>query len=195
MIENILFLVFIVIIYIFLLLNNNNIFYTKSEYGVYTIIKDADKKDKLNLLTLIIQNMYKLKEHLVNNINKLQDYKEYIKLLDINFNKDRTYIYETDITKKENKNITSFSVNKGEELSICLKSKETEKLHDINILMYVVIHEMAHFACPEIGHGDLFQKIFKKFLEEAINIGIYKYEDYSKTPQEYCGIILNTSII
>jgi hypothetical protein len=195
MIEIILLFVFIVIIYIFLLLNNNNIVYTKSEYGVYTIIKDSNKKDKLNLLTLIIQNMYKLKKHLINNINNFPDYKEYIKLLDINFNKDRTYIYETDISKEENKNITSFSVNKGEELSICLKSKQTNELHNINILMYVVIHEMSHFACPEIGHGDLFQKIFKKFIEEAITIGIYQYENYAKSPQEYCGIILNTSII
>ena len=61
--------------------------------------------------------------------------------------------------------------------------------------MYVVIHEMSHFACPEIGHGPLFQKIFKKFLEESIKIGIYNYEDYNKNSVEYCGMNLNSSIL
>ena len=146
----------------------------------------------MTILIKIISNMYKLKNHLKNNIDKFPEYQEYILLLDNNFNKNRTQIYETNINDD---NITSFSVNKGEELSICLKSKKTGDLHNINLLMYVVIHEMAHFACPEIGHGPLFQKIFKKFLEEAINIEIYKYENYSKSPQEYCGINLNSSII
>mgnify|MGYP000978029137 FL=1 len=85
--------------------------------------------------------MYNLKYHLLVNIDKLQDYDEYIKLLDKNFNKERTVIYETN---NQNMDITSFSVNKGEELSICLNSRKTGELHDINLLMYVIIHEMAH---------------------------------------------------
>ena len=61
--------------------------------------------------------------------------------------------------------------------------------------MYVAIHEMAHIACPEIGHGSLFKKIFRFLCEEAINIGIYKKVDYSANPIEYCGMILSSSII
>ena len=91
--------------------------------------------------------------------------------------------------------MTSYSVNKGEELSVCLKSKTTGELHDINLLMYVIIHEMSHFACPEIGHGDLFQKIFKKFIDISIKIGIYNYDDYSTKPIEYCGMILSSSVV
>lgn len=192
MINKIILTILIIIIYIFLILNNNNIIYIKSDIANFTVIKDNISQYKLILLEEIISNMYKLKNYLKNNIDKFPEYQEYILLLDNNFNKNRTHIYETNI---DNNNVTSFSVNKGEELSICLKSKKTGDLHNINILMYVVIHEMAHFACPEIGHGPLFQKIFKKFLEEAINIGIYKYENYSKYPQEYCGINLNSSII
>jgi hypothetical protein len=178
-----------------MILNTNNTFYIKSNYGIYTIIQDSTKNNpKLLLLSNIIKNMYLLKKHLIDNINNFEEYKEYIKLLDINFNEKRTYIYETDITNSDN--LTSFSVNKGEELSICLKSKKNKgELHNINLLMYVVIHEMAHFACPEIGHGVLFQKIFKKFIEESIKIEIYKYDDYTKFPQEYCGILLNSSIV
>jgi predicted metal-dependent hydrolase len=135
--------------------------------------------------------MYKLKNYMVYNINKFPEYKEYINQLNENFTEKRTTIYETDPTS----DLTSFSVNKGEELSICLKSKKTGELHDINLLMYVVIHEMAHFACPDVGHGLLFKKIFKKFIEEAININLYKKVDYSEHPVEYCGMTLSSSII
>jgi predicted metal-dependent hydrolase len=192
MIDKIILTILIIIIYIFLILNNNNIIYINSNNGIYTVIKDNESQNKVILLKEIINNMYKLKNYLVNNIDKFSEYKDYIDLLNKNFNQNRTSIYETN---SNDTNVTSFSVNKGEELSICLKSRKTGDLHNINLLMYVVIHEMAHFACPEIGHGPLFQKIFKKFLEEAINIGIYKYDNYSKYPQEYCGLNLNSSII
>jgi predicted metal-dependent hydrolase len=191
MIEAIIFLILLIFIYIFLILNNNNVIYVKSENGIYTIIKGPDKNTKLSLLSKIIENMYYLKNFLINNIDNYPDYTKYIKLLDINFNKFRTRIYETN----NDSNLTSYSVNKGEELSICLKSKKTGELHNINLLMYVVIHEMSHFACPEIGHGPLFQKIFKKFIEVSIEIGIYNYENYYDNPVEYCGMDLNSSII
>jgi predicted metal-dependent hydrolase len=61
--------------------------------------------------------------------------------------------------------------------------------------MYVVIHEMAHFACPEIGHGELFKKIFKHLIEVAIKLNIYEKVDYSTYPVEYCGMVLSSSII
>jgi len=172
MLDIIFFITLIIFIYIFLKLNSNNTLYINTDNGVIVINKDKNKNAKTILMTKIINNMYILKNYLFNNIDKFKEYEEYIKLLNKNFNKNRTHIYETD----PNSSYTSFSVNKGEELSICLKSKENKNLHDINLLMYVVIHEMSHFACPEIGHGPLFQKIFKKFLEEAIIIGIYIYK-------------------
>jgi hypothetical protein len=61
--------------------------------------------------------------------------------------------------------------------------------------MYVALHEMAHIACPEVGHGELFKKIFKFLTLEAINIGIYNKDDYSASPVEYCGMILSSTIV
>ena len=103
-----------------------------------------------------------------------------------------------DVKVRENEggnDLTSYSVNKGEELSFCLKSKKTGELHEINLLMYVALHEMAHIACPEIGHGELFKKIFKFLTEQAIEIGIYKYDDYETKPVEYCGMMLSSNIL
>ena len=61
--------------------------------------------------------------------------------------------------------------------------------------MYVAIHELAHIGCHEIGHTDLFKKIFAFYLEVAIELGIYKHVDYEIDPVEYCGMILSSSII
>jgi hypothetical protein len=47
---------------------------------------------------------------------------------------------------------TSYSVNKGEELVFCLRSKQTNKLHDINDLMYICFVFGAYsflFICYE----------------------------------------------
>ena len=135
--------------------------------------------------------MYILKNHLIINIDSFPEYKKYIEQLNINFTESRTVIYETD----NNSDLTSYSDNKGEELSICLKSKNNNKLHDINLLNYVAIHEMSHFACPDIGHGEIFKKIFKFFTQEAVKIGIYQKENFETNPIEYCGMILSSSII
>ena len=127
---------------------------------------------------------------MVNNKESFPGFEEYIDQLSENFNENRTIIYETDPTS----NLTSYSVNKGEELSFCLHSKKTKELHDINLLMYVAIHEMSHIACPEIGHGELFKKIFKNFVQIAVELNIYDKVDYNLYPIEYCGMNLNSSI-
>ena len=94
-----------------------------------------------------------------------------------------------------NSEYTSYSINKGEELVFCLRSKYTNKLHDINDIMYVAIHEIAHIGCPEIGHTPLFKKINKFLLERAVNKGLYTFENYRKTQKEYCGITLTSNIL
>jgi predicted metal-dependent hydrolase len=192
--ETILISTIIIVIYIYFFLNKKNFISIESNTGTkYMVYNDNLNKDKANLLSMIVKNMCLLKNYLLKNIetDDLKEYASYIKQLDKNFNEDRTVIYETDPTS----DLTSYSVNKGEELSVCLKSKTSGRLHEINLLMYVIIHEMSHFACPEIGHGQLFQKIFKKFLEVSIKLNIYSYDDYTSKPVEYCGMILSSSVV
>jgi hypothetical protein len=191
--ESIFIAMVIILIYIYLFPNNNLKYIEASNGEHFTVYSDTpeNEKNKANLLAKIVENMYKLKNHLIENVKSFPEYTEYIKQLDENFNGSRTQILETDYDS----DLTSFSVNKGEEVSFCLKSKKTRKIHDINLMMYVAIHEMSHFACPEIGHGELFKKIFKKFIEESIIINIYTKVDYSDNPVEYCGMILSSSII
>lgn len=90
---------------------------------------------------------------------------------------------------------TSYTINKGERIIVCIREKDTNKFSDENAVMYVVIHELTHMAITEIGHTPLFWDKFKWFLNEAVEIGIYNKVDYSKNPVNYCGIKLTTSVI
>ena len=96
---------------------------------------------------------------------------------------------------------TSYSVNKGDELVICLRSKvDYDKFHNINVIEYVVLHEISHIASPIYeenynNHGPIFKKTFAFIANVASDAGYYKKIDFKNNPTEYCGIIINESII
>ena len=189
--ETLIIIVFIIVFYIVFIMNNSSLVKFNID-GENILVRDTpDKEESSKLLGELINRMYTLKKYVVENKNKYLDFKEYINQFDENFNKNRTKIYETSLTSE----YTSYSINKGEELVFCLRSKTTGKLHDINLLIYVAVHELAHTACPETGHTPLFNKIFKFLLERAIEIELYYYEDYSNHPIEYCGMKLYTNIL
>jgi len=190
--NSILFSLIIIFLYIFLFLNRNNVIYIETYNGTkYLVTNDSLKNEAAQLLSNIVEHMFKLKNYLYLHIEEYKEYKEYISQLNDNLKEANTKIFETD----PNSELTSYSVNKGEELAFCLKSKKTGQLHDINLLMYVALHEMAHIGCPETGHGELFKKIFKFLTEKAIELNIYTKVDYNATPIEYCGMILSSSIV
>ena len=190
--ETFLIAIIVIIIYLFLFHNKKNVILIDGrDNNKYLVYNDNKKNESALLLSDVIINMFKLKDYLYNNIDKYSEYKEYIKQLNRNLNKDRSLIYEND----PNSELTSFSVNKGEEIAFCLKSKRTGNIHQLNLIMYVALHEMAHIACPEVGHGLLFQKIFKFLIEVAIEIGLYKLDNYDSNPVEYCGMMLTSNIL
>ena len=86
---------------------------------------------------------------------------------------------------------TSYSVNKGEEIVLCIRNKDI--LMDLNTMMFVVLHELSHLASESIGHTDEFWSNFKFLLGEAIKLGLYKPIDYKKSPKRYCGIKIKDS--
>jgi predicted metal-dependent hydrolase len=58
----------------------------------------------------------------------------------------------------------SYTINK-QKIYLCTESDG--QVYDDNMLTYVILHELAHTQCPEIGHGERFQKIFKSLLDRA----------------------------
>lgn len=157
----------------------------------YLVRVREDNKEAANILAKISMNMYKLDKYLFDNINKYPNYEKYIKQLNKKLKNSK--IQES----TDNGIYTSYSINKGEQLVFCLRSRKdnTGKLHDLNLLMYVVLHEMAHVACPEYGHTELFKDIFGFLTTEAIKLDIYKKIDFKNDNKEYCGLTITDSIV
>lgn len=86
---------------------------------------------------------------------------------------------------------TSYSVNKGEEIVLCIRNKGI--LMELNTMMFVVLHELSHLASESIGHTDEFWTNFRWILEESINIGVYQHQEFNKKPIEYCGMSITSS--
>lgn len=185
----------IAIIFIFRKFANIGMTYVKSDIdGEYYLVRDEiDKNQAANILAKIRQNVNKLIDYLYININDEHnhEYKDYIIRL---HEKGRNII----IVESEKDSIyTSYSVGKGEQIVFCLRSRRGHNgLHDLNLMMYVVLHEISHVACPIYdNHGPLFKKIFSFIAMTAVDIGIYRKINFAHDPMEYCGLTISDSII
>jgi hypothetical protein len=83
---------------------------------------------------------------------------------------------------------TSYSVNKGEKLVVCMRSKDDNTFHEDNTIFFVVLHELAHIMTKSIGHNEEFWNNFRYLLKHCIEIKLYNYQDFNNKPEDYCGI-------
>jgi predicted metal-dependent hydrolase len=92
---------------------------------------------------------------------------------------------------------TSYTVNKGQKLVLCIRQKNKSKqlIKDRNLLRYVVFHEAGHYASKTVGHNKEFWTNFKFIIKEAVEAGLYTKTNYKENPQPYCGITVSSSII
>jgi hypothetical protein len=68
----------------------------------------------------------------------------------------------------------SYTINK-EKIYLCLKDENGDYYSD-NMLIYVFLHELAHFLNKDdIGHTEKFHEIFQDLLEKAHDIGVYNF--------------------
>lgn len=181
---------------------NNDIVYIESMVDNNTyIIRRGNKKDKNYLqksadtLAEINRRINILIDHLEKKYKNNNEFSHNIAFLKENYS--HYILSEAAIDKR----YTTFTINK-KDMHICLRTRDdNEKLYDMNTLMYVILHELAHLCNydkkgnPITGHGLEFKILFKLLVSEAININIYNYIDYEKTPTEYCGIIISTQIL
>jgi len=79
----------------------------------------------------------------------------------------------------------SYTINK-DKIYLCLRDKKTGEYVTLNMLVYVILHEYAHFLNKEdVGHTKHWQDIFDSLLVKASEIGIYNpsipiIDDYSE---------------
>lgn len=170
--------------------------YLMNHYGEVEYVKSStdqreylvrnldDKQEAANLLADITKDLKTLVNHMMA---KFPNNKDVVQLYN-NFNP--ASISEGSVDS----GYTSYSVNKGEKIIICIRQKN-QTFVEKNTILYVAIHELGHLMTPEIGHTASFWKNFKFLLNEAVSIGIYKKTDYAEAPEDYCGIKITNSVI
>jgi predicted metal-dependent hydrolase len=148
----------------------------------YTVQIKEDAKEAADLIATIKNKLKTLLEHLQKTYGSSDSR---IAMLTANYRPERVS------EGVDTPGYTSYSVNKGEQIVLCLRNKD--KLMDVNTMMFVVLHEFAHLATESIGHTEEFWTNFKWILEESMNIGIYARQDFKTTNVDYCGIKITSS--
>jgi hypothetical protein len=140
-----------------------------------------DKQEAADLLAKVRNRMKKIYVHLQSAFPD----KPQVKRLLQRFKADPDRILESTPDAEH----TSYSVNKGEKVHLCLRQRQggDESLVNENVMVFVSLHEMAHMITDSIGHEPEFWNNFGWLLKEAEKIGAYQYQDFKAHPVRYCG--------
>lgn len=179
--------IIVLVTYIYNSTYNLNLIHVKSTYDnrIYLV---QNKPDKLEAANLFAQ----LHEKIELFVSKLKD------KYDASDERVNRFLkkFNIDAIREAvpNSNQTSYTINKGEKIIVCVRSRNSEnKLTDLNTILFVVLHELAHIMTISIGHKEEFWENFKFILAHAIEWNIYKEEDYNSNPKPYCGIKITDS--
>ena len=74
-------------------------------------------------------------------------------------------------------------------ITLCLINPKTQKYYNINVIMYVALHELAHVITKDKegdDHGPIYKKNFAELLDIAKEKGVY--DARVTIPETYCGI-------
>jgi hypothetical protein len=167
-------------------------------------------KRNINVKSSVDHRVYSVRSDVQNAVDSADTLaKLYQRMVELSHHLDPNNIYHKRILKrihtiviKENplvippSSLTSYTINKGEEIVLCLREPKTQTLHTIDKLTYVMIHEMAHIGCPEVGHTALFKEVFTDLLKIAVfKAAILQKTDYATSPDSYCGITISERLL
>lgn len=157
---------------------------------MYKVRKVGNAKAAADTLARLSQKLTKLVEHAKSTNGPHEKHEA-----DINRLVDR---FDTDAIGEASEyisdgSLTSYTVNKGEKIGFCLKCREcdNETFEKDNTLVFVGVHELAHIANDEEGHGTKFQELNKFLLGKATECGVWSFQDYRSQPVRYCGTLIN----
>lgn len=187
--QNLIFIITIFIlsmcIYMYIENKRNDLIYVKSDIDgeKYLVQKYNDSKLAANLLSKTRKKLNDLTNYCYKKYN----------------NKATTRLrnkFDSDVIVEVGKGskYTSYSVNKGEKIVLCLRSRDgNNKLIDENTLIFVAIHELSHVMTITKHHQKEFWDNFRFLLKKAIEMGIYENINYKNDPKPYCGITISSS--
>ena len=174
-------IIFIYLLYQYHYYSNIETIVSKIDNRNYDVQIKDDSAEAADLIAKVREKLILL----VNHMHKTFPSNPKVMRLKKNFNPD---VLKEGI---DNPSYTSYTVNKGEEIILCLRTDG--KIVDINVLTFVCIHELSHIGNETVGHDEPFWEFFKELLIEAINIGVYIKYDYRKSPVKYCGMMITDS--
>lgn len=182
------FIIFVIALILVMFIQNH---YGEVEYvtstvdqRTYLVRKLPDRQTAADYLADINQRLTKLVRHMMAKYADNPDVQQLYKFYNPNS------VSEGSVES----GYTSYSVNKGEKIILCIRQKD-KSFVDKNIIMYVAIHEIGHLMTKEVGHTDTFWANFKFLLEEAMAIGLYTKMDFNNRPVDYCGIQITNSVV
>ena len=146
----------------------------------YKVRNTKKKKETADALANLNTKVYDLINKLVGATEKEVEYRPAVMRLKNRYNPDT--LSEGRIDKR----YTSYTVNKGEQMVLCLRTRDDkDALYDENIVLYVTFHELAHVASVGEDHNEEFHKNFRYLLRKAAEWDMFKKINHSF---EYCGM-------
>lgn len=148
----------------------------------YSVRDLPDKQEAADLMARVRIKLNNLKMHVESKFPDKVQVKQLVK----NFEAEPSRFIES----TPDSDLTSYSVNKGESVHLCLRQREKddESLVKEDVIMFVAIHEMAHMITKSVGHGPDFWNNFAWLIKEAETSGLYKSYDFKAHPVKYCGM-------
>lgn len=172
-------IIYIICVFIKIRNNNNKIYCNK-----YDICKTINKTEFKKIKELLIAYYNNLLLCLPENDERTTRLKK-------NFNKNTIFeVYPDNLN-----NDTSFSINKGEELGICIRHNDTlYNIHDLDIILYVFTHELGHLITLTEQHTPEFWRNFKWLLSYCYKNNLIKIKNYENNNEKYCGMVVDYNV-
>ena len=184
-------LIVITIFYIYLETKSLGVIYVKSSLDnrEYLVRNLPDKLQAADILA----NIHKRLKLLIEHLNKAEVQSEFTDqnrtdIIRLSKNYRKGNISESN----PGNSYTSYSINKGEKIVFCIRSKDgLNTLVDLNTMMFVAIHEAGHLMTESVGHDQSFWDNMRFLLKESMKIEIYEKQDFINDPVDYCGTVIN----
>jgi predicted metal-dependent hydrolase len=147
----------------------------------YKVRNTSKKQETADTLARLNKKVLDFIQRLV--VNSESDYKAMALRLSDRYNPDA--LSEGRIDKR----FTSYTVNKGEQVVLCVRSRDAkDQIYDDNLIFYVTLHELAHIASITEDHSPEFHKNFRYLLRKASEWDLWQKVN---EPFQYCGLDVN----
>lgn len=163
------------------------------------VAKYSDTETASNLIAdmniFTIRLIKKLKETYIDtsdsNFMNTKEFKKGYEITNILLKKFNSNAFQEN--EPDSPETTSYTTNKGEIISMCLREKQSgeNKFHDITVLQFVLLHELAHVVTKEMDHILNFWVNFRFLLEFCHKHYLYKSKDYHNETINYCGMTIS----